>query len=310
MRTRSKLLIAGFTASLLLSLAVSSSSANNLSSSQRNFRMTWSSLQLEAGFSGARCPVTMEGSFHSTTFTKTAGALIGHVSRSVVGTCSDGRLTIYQEVLPWSVRYVSFSGTLPNITMLTLDLVGTKVRFEYPSIGIACTSQSTVEHPWRLLANLNESGVISSLHGNESFSIPLEGECSVFGSYTVTGTGAVTQLGTTSSVVIRLILGPPPTLTPSPVAFGRIEVEGVARRTVTVTAPFESLTINSIRIRSGNYFAITDPNRCVGTRLTARGTCSFVAVFTAPREAGGSFEDTIVVETSLRRLEASTSAST
>jgi len=77
---------------------------------------------------------------------------------------------------------------------------------------------------------------------------------------------------------------------------------------VTLTAGSEALTVNRISVRAGNYFAITDPNRCVGARLEARRTCVFRVLFSAPGERGRELSDTVLVETTARNLEDSVTA--
>jgi len=132
MHTRSKLALAGLAATLLMAFAVNSASANHLSVSSQNFRLVWTALTFFGEGTGSTentiiCPVTLEGSFHSSTLAKVIGALIGHVTRAtVVGTsCTGGRATILQETLPWHVTYEGFSGTLPRITAVRLLLRNT-----------------------------------------------------------------------------------------------------------------------------------------------------------------------------------------
>ena len=119
---------ASLAAVALLGLAVAQASANQLSLSSRTFRVTWSSLQMTPnGFEPVRCPVTLEGSLHSSTFGKIGGALLGYVTRAVSGTCTGGTVTFLTGTLPWHVRYGSFAGVLPAISSLTLQLVGLSV---------------------------------------------------------------------------------------------------------------------------------------------------------------------------------------
>jgi hypothetical protein len=103
MRTSSKLLLAGLTAALLLSFAVSGAGARRLSVTNRDFRIVWRSLHLgSTGGVSVDCPLTLEGRFHSSTFAKVEGALIGQMTRSTVvpGTCTGGTMTINQKVFP------------------------------------------------------------------------------------------------------------------------------------------------------------------------------------------------------------------
>ena len=75
MTRHTKPILTTLTATLTLALAVTSATANRLSVSNRNFRVTWTSLRLTNNVNANTmlCPVTLEGSFHSSTIVKTAG---------------------------------------------------------------------------------------------------------------------------------------------------------------------------------------------------------------------------------------------
>ena len=207
MRTRSKLLIAGFTAALMLTMAVSSASAGRLSVTNKNFRVVWNPLSLSstAGVGPINCPVTLEGSFHSQTIRKTVGALVGYVTRgtTVPGSCTGGRATVNQASLPWHLRYRGFTGTLPNITGVSLGLIG--ARFTVNAAGINCTTTTTAEEPAVGIAEVG-GGVITGMRADESFTIPLSGAfCALAGRGRFAGTGRVTLLGAATVISIRLI---------------------------------------------------------------------------------------------------------
>jgi len=129
MRNRSKPLLAGLCATLLLAAAVGTASANHLSVNEQGHRMTWRAFQFvfSAG-STVTCEVTLEGSFHSRTMQKVANALIGHINRASVGTCTGGSATVHRETLPWHEQYTSFTGSLPRITSVTYAFVGLRFR--------------------------------------------------------------------------------------------------------------------------------------------------------------------------------------
>jgi hypothetical protein len=120
-----KLILAALMAILAMALAVTSATAGRLRSSSQTFRIVWAALKFGAIEIGTiDCPVTFEGSFHSTTIRKTTGALIGAVTRSIVkgDSCTGGRATMLAESLPWHVTYETFTGTLPTITSVFLLL--------------------------------------------------------------------------------------------------------------------------------------------------------------------------------------------
>jgi hypothetical protein len=198
MRTRSKLLLAGLTAALLLATAVASATAGRLSVSSRSFTITWASLQFTTtgGIGPINCPITVNGSFHSNTITKATGALVGFVNRAtVIGAgCTGGRATINQEALPWHVRYRAFRGTLPTITGVDFSTVGAKWTME--SGGLACTTITTTANPVAGVANVS-GGVVTSLTPDPSATIPLR---SVF-LCAIAGSGLFSNTSTTATTI-------------------------------------------------------------------------------------------------------------
>jgi len=212
MRTRSKLLLAGLTATLLLAIGVAGASAGRLSITNANktFRVTWSSLELQnQNITTIRCPITMEGSFHSATIQKTLRALIGHVSRATVGNsaCTSGHATVEQANLPWHVQYRGFTGSLPTINGVVLGLVNAKFRVE-SSGGLRCTTTTTETEPAQGIAETDAAGRITGMRADESVGIELEGSfvCEIGGRGFFRGTGTVRLLGSaTTAITVRLI---------------------------------------------------------------------------------------------------------
>jgi hypothetical protein len=208
MRTRSRLLLAGLAAALLLSAAVASTHARDLSISNQGIRIVWRSVHLgsTSGIS-MDCPLTLEGRFHSSTVHKTIGALVGSVTRSTIvsGTCTGGTATINQEALPWHVRYNGFSGILPSITLVLVTLIGAKVSAT--GAGATCTTQTSVATPDKGRAIVEVGGRIRDFSADESALIPFRGSffCQFAGEGFFEGTGRVTLLGNTTIVSIRLI---------------------------------------------------------------------------------------------------------
>lgn len=172
-----------------------------------------------------RCPMTLEGSFHSSTIAKVSGALIGMVTRAAVAEArcatvvrtyeegvfeeapSEGRLQVLTATLPWHVRYLSFSGSLPAITEIGLSVVGAHLRiFGLPG-GAACLYVSSEASPMRYRATV-EGGSLSRLLGDEaSRRVPLiEGSPSCFSSgLGFQNAGAITQLNSTEALTMTLI---------------------------------------------------------------------------------------------------------
>jgi hypothetical protein len=218
MRTRSKLILAALTASLLMGLAVSSATAGRFSTSNTRFRVTWNELRFfsdEAAFEQT-CRVTLEGSFHSATVRKLPGTLIGAITRGIVdsancrGILEPRRATVLQETLPWHLTYESFAGTLPDITSITVLL--RRYDFQISAFLLGATVNCLYLDAGRLEENL--AGTITRLAGGELTSITtVEGRrasklsgpatCPAFGRFE--GTGQVFLLGNTTRIRITLI---------------------------------------------------------------------------------------------------------
>jgi len=125
MRTRSKLVLAGLAATFLMSFAVGTASARNLSVDNSRFRVTFNNLEFNPGFGEpTTCHVTLEGSLHRHTIPKTAGTLLGYITRVQTGNCSPFGVTILTERMPWHISYQGFSGRLPDITLIFIRAEG------------------------------------------------------------------------------------------------------------------------------------------------------------------------------------------
>lgn len=192
--------------------AVQTASAGRISASEGRIRLTWTSLRLTAAEATVECPITLEGSFHSSTIRKVQGALVGHVSRASVrgssgaGNCTNGTATVFQEALPWHIQYLGFTGTLPRPTGIRLWLVGARFRLDPAGILPACNATTTQENPavGDILTETN--GLVTGIRAASESEILLEsGFCPSGGSGRFSGTGTVTRLGSTGNISIRLI---------------------------------------------------------------------------------------------------------
>ncbi len=206
MRNRFATAAMSLTAALLLALSVPAA-ARNLSYSVTEFRIMWSTLSFSAAEGGISitCPVTLEGAFLERTATKVAGALRASITRSVVGTCREGRATILAETQPWNVTYQSFTGTLPNISGVRYELVNAAFQVE-PGLGIRCLARTSTEFPAAGDAARDANGRITSLSADSSLAIPTTGnaECPSFGIFT--GTGEVFVQGSSSTRVTLTLI--------------------------------------------------------------------------------------------------------
>jgi hypothetical protein len=128
MRTRSKLILAGLGATLLMAFAINTAAARNFSVDNQRFRGTFNDMEFEAAFFVRdHCKITLEGSLHTRTMAKVAGSLVGYITRVDIGACTEPT-TILTSTLPWHVSYESFSGRLPNITLIILRASNTAFR--------------------------------------------------------------------------------------------------------------------------------------------------------------------------------------
>jgi hypothetical protein len=201
MRTRSKLILTGLAATLLMAFAVNTASASRLSVSNGNlFRAYWPSLRFGAfGVTAADCAVTLDGSFHSATFAKVNRALIGHVTLASVGRCVTGSATALRETLPWHLNYGGFEGRLPTPAPI-LRLLNAAFR-----LSTGCLARTTEEAPAR---GRTEPTYEAGLNGNVNSLIAEPGAVIPCGALNgnFTGTASVHALpGTTTRVLLRLI---------------------------------------------------------------------------------------------------------
>lgn len=198
MLIRSKLLLAALAAALMLAASVNAASANRLVRNEGAFRVTFSPLSFVPSFgSTVRCPVTLTGSYHSRTITKTAGSLIGYVNSVTVGTCEAGTARARTETLPWHLQYASFAGTLPNITATTENLIRGSYEVQGEIFGIRVTCRYTVPSQ-AAISNRESRGTVTSMSlGSESTSSETGG-CP---SGRFSGTGSVKTPGGAALVV-------------------------------------------------------------------------------------------------------------
>ncbi len=213
MQRHIRLLLTSLAATAILATAVSTATANRFVVSNQQIRATWATLEFfNTAVAGTiRCPVTLEGSFHSRTIVKARGSLIGYVTRAAVNNpaCVGGRATILQELLPWHITYNSFEGALPRITGVTLNLI--RAGFIVELGGNNCRALTTIANPARGIAAVNSSGggAVTSLEADPSATIPLTNGpggilCSLANGV-FRGTGTVTLLGTNNAISITLI---------------------------------------------------------------------------------------------------------
>lgn len=215
MRTRTRLLFSALTAIFVLGIGVSAASATHLQllGSEKGIRIVWSALRLEGAGKIIECPVTLEGTFSTSTIAKRAGTSIGSITRATVTStsCTGGSARVLTETLPWAIQYSSFAGTLPTITSITVTLLSAAFAI-HPTGSLTCLAQTEVSHPAKGIIGLGAGAgalrKIESLTAEEGALIPLRGEgglCSFGGEGRFKGQGSVTVLGETASIEVALI---------------------------------------------------------------------------------------------------------
>jgi hypothetical protein len=214
MRDRSALALAALVAAGLIAMAAGAAFAGRLSLSGRTMRMTWARLEFTVMQEGEipytmECPVTMEGSFHSATIRKIPRALVGYINRVAAGSCPAPFSAVpLRETLPWHVKYVSFSGTLPRITAISLMVIGQHWRLS--AGAMRCLFRTTEADPAVGTTAVGAGGALSGLAWNPEELIPYINreplECPFFTEMRMRGTsGPITQVGTTTVVSVTLI---------------------------------------------------------------------------------------------------------
>lgn len=130
MRTRSKLLLAALTAALALTLGAATANAARSFSITNNALLTYvsPSLTLQTGSDQIICAVTLTASLH-VTGAKTRDTLVGFVNGGRGGSCrntfttpTNDPIILVSHRFPWHIKLISFRGTLPRITEVSVRL--------------------------------------------------------------------------------------------------------------------------------------------------------------------------------------------
>jgi hypothetical protein len=210
MRHTCKPVLVALAATLALAVAVSgTASARVFSISNRNFRVTWGEVEFSnpSGFGTVRCPMTLEGSFHSQTISKVEKALIGYVNRATFRetACTGGPETVNQASLPWHLTYNGFRGILPRINSIRLLVNQLEIRIREP-FGWICNARAEANHEARGEIILNTNGEATNLVPDPGPQIPVTGcfatETGLEGSST---DGRITLQGNTTRIRVTLI---------------------------------------------------------------------------------------------------------
>jgi len=196
--------LASLVAAIFLAVTVSAAPARNLSVSEQAANIVWTPLELVMAGRSFRCNATLGARFHYRTMVKSDNALIGYINSATMNTCTGGSATILAATLPWHITYRGFSGTLPNITNIRMNVIGFSFNWR-PEGSIACLARSTAENPLQVITNIAAGGIVTGMRADETATIPIESFfCAFGGEGTFRGTGTVRTPGG-SNVAVRLI---------------------------------------------------------------------------------------------------------
>jgi hypothetical protein len=213
MKASARVLLTLLAASAFAASLAASATARNFSVSNRNIRVVWTAarpLEFISNIAPIRCEVTLEGTLHCATIAKVAEALIGFITRARVReeTCEDNELgteilaEIVQESLPWHLRYVSFSGTLPRVRV-RVRVINAVFRLIRVPIIVNCLYRVNIDGLIGGPAGNNIDEGNATLRPDES----LEFNSETFGCFRARLRSApisITLLGTTTGIRVRL----------------------------------------------------------------------------------------------------------
>lgn len=178
MRFHGKLALAGLMAAVMVTAAFSTASANRLSVNETRFTIQWPP-PLGSGTAetiNPNCAITLRGAFNTATFVKRVGEAVGRIIEFANASCSGGEITILRETLPWQVSYHGFTGVLPAIGTVTIDVVNAGFDI-VENFGFACLFRTTATNPSRLIARLDSGGTVTALRADETARIPMPFPC-------------------------------------------------------------------------------------------------------------------------------------
>ncbi len=166
---------------LALVLGVSAiSCARELETNFERIRAVWSVMTFSEGLTRIRCPVTLEGRFSGRRIEKQGTTAIGSIDRATAmfANCSERAMVSTFEflgtTLPWAFFYHSFSGALPNINAIGLEII--EFAFLVTGSFASCLYQATLRSPLRGSLRRNfTTGVITGFQIEPTPAIPQNG---------------------------------------------------------------------------------------------------------------------------------------
>lgn len=208
MRNHAKAAVLSLAAAIFLAVGSPAASANNFRLNEDDILASWNPLRITMGDQTISCPVTVHGSFHSRTVDKSPGSLDGFITSAVVNdsACTNGRVTILTEALPWHIQYDSFTGELPEIASVTLRFLDIRILIDPTGALPTCLWGTAAGDPAIFIAELNESGQVTALRADENRTIDLSGPlCEIAGTTRLAGSAPVRVGDTNNPAVVTLV---------------------------------------------------------------------------------------------------------
>jgi hypothetical protein len=206
MRAPSRLLLATLAAAAVLAAGAATACASRLSVNEQSWRMVWQPAVMSIeGIATASCNITLDGSFHSRTFTKARAVMARSNLRFSGVSCTGTAVTLLPEALPWELVYDSFSGTLPSISQLNWLLRSVAFRIEDEFGGI-CLYWAQMRAPIPSSMRLGAGGTAGELVASTTSISRWTGPpaCELLRAQ-FSGTARLTRFGTTTALAFTLI---------------------------------------------------------------------------------------------------------
>ena len=172
MRNSIRLLLAALTAALAITLGAGGASALrsiSLNPAGNNVEARSTALTFTEGGGGFSliCEVTLTINLNSA-ISKTAGSIVGNVIAAVFRNCRGGTFIVLAPEArnPWPIKFQNFTGTLPNITEVTLTIENTGFLVEAFFRTARCLYGGTIEGRTR-------NNPVNEIKAEEGRSVPL-----------------------------------------------------------------------------------------------------------------------------------------
>jgi hypothetical protein len=204
MRTRTRLAVVASITVCALALAIQAATANRIEFSTQGWRIVFANFTIHYEVIPIRCPLTLEGSFHSRVTSKTFDSLIGYITRAIFQTpCENTTVVALNATLPWHEQWNNFSGTLPSITGVGLFM---EIQYLVFLFETSCLYGATSGNLAGTRLTVETSGRVTSVTQNLARATRISGgsSCPTNVSWE-SGGGGITALGQTAAIALHLV---------------------------------------------------------------------------------------------------------